>query len=313
MKAVRIHRFGGREVLQIDDIAQPVATDGKLLIRVIAASVNPVDYKIRQGGYPKVTEADLPITLGRDVAGVVESAGGGFEPGNEVYAHLDWADGGYAEYALCSPAGVAAKPLTLDMISAAAVPLAATTAWQGLFDHGQLKAGERVLIHGGSGGVGAFAVQFARIAEAYVIATSSAEEADRVAAYGAKQVIDPKSQRFENEVHDIDLVLDLIGKDTQERSFQTLKRGGSLISNVQEPDQAKAAEAGVTAKRFMATPNARQLAEIGKLIDGTEVQVTVVKTFTLGQASEAHRMLENGHPHGKVVLDVAERTDQGVL
>jgi len=211
MKAVRIHRFGGPEVLQVDDTARPVATDGKLLIRVAAASVNPVDYKIRRGGYPKVTEADLPVTLGRDVAGVVETAGGGFEAGDEVYAHLDWADGGYAEYALCAPAGIAAKPSTLNMISAAAGPLAATTAWQGLFDHGQLKAGERVLIHGGSGGVGAFAVQFARIAGAEVIATSSAEETDRVAAYGARQVIDHKAQKFEDVVHDVDLVFDLIG------------------------------------------------------------------------------------------------------
>jgi NADPH:quinone reductase-like Zn-dependent oxidoreductase len=306
MKAVRIHRFGGPDVLQVDDIPQPAPTGGKLLIRVMAASVNPVDYKIRNGGYPRVTQADLPVTLGRDVAGVVETAGGGFEAGDEVYAHLDWADGGYAEYALCAPAGVAAKPATLDMIHAAAVPLAATTAWQGLFDHGRLKAGERVLIHGGSGGVGAFAVQFARIAGAEVIATSSAEEADRVAAYGARQVIDHKAQRFEDEVRDVDLVFDLVGKDTQDRSFQTLKRGGRLISTVQEPDQARAAAAGVTAKRYLAEPNAGQLAEIGRLIDGTEVQVTVVKTFTLGLASEAHRMLEDGHPHGKIVLEVGE-------
>src|ERR1700753_3066379 len=123
MKAVRIHRFGGPEVLQVDDIAQPVATDGKVLIRVAAASVNPVDYKIRRGGSQKVTESALPVTLGRDVAGVVETAGGGFEAGEEVYAHLDWADGGYAEYALCAAAGIAAKPSTLGMVSAAAVPL----------------------------------------------------------------------------------------------------------------------------------------------------------------------------------------------
>ncbi|HEY4028830.1 MAG TPA: NADP-dependent oxidoreductase [Caulobacteraceae bacterium] len=306
MKAVRIHRFGGPEVLQVDDIALPVAAHGKLLIRVMAASVNPVDYKIRKGGYPEVAEADLPITLGRDVAGLVETAGGGFEAGDAVYAHLDWADGGYAEYALCAPAGIAAKPSSLDMIQAAAVPLAATTAWQGLFDQGQLKAGERVLIHGASGGVGAFAVQFARIAGAEVIATASAEEADRVVAYGAAQVIDHRAQKFEEVVHDVDLVFDLIGKDTQDRSFQTLKRGGRLISTVQEPDPARAEAAGVTAKRYMATPNAGQLAEIAKLIDSTQVQVTVAKTFTLGQATEAHRMIEEGHPHGKIVLEVAQ-------
>ena len=304
MKAVRIHRFGGPEVLQVDDVAKPEASGGKLLIRVIAASVNPVDYKIRKGGYPKVTDKDLPVTLGRDVAGVVETAGGEFAADDEVYAHLDWADGGYAEFALCAPAGVAAKPSSLGMVEAAAVPLAATTAWQGLFDHGGLKAGERVLIHGASGGVGAFAVQFARIAGAEVIATASAEEIERVRALGASQVIDHKAQKFEDEVHDVDLVFDLIGKDTQDRSFQTLKRGGRLISTVQEPDPAKAAEAGVTAKRYMATPNADQLANFARLIDAGQLQVTVARVFNLEKAVESHRFLEQGHPHGKVVLKV---------
>src|SRR6201996_4093541 len=124
MKAVRIHRFGGPEVLQVDEIARPEASDGKLLIKVAAASVNPVDYKIRKGGYPKVTDKDLPVTLGRDVAGVLQAAGGGFSEGDEVYAHLDWADGGYAEFALCAPEGMAAKPSSLDMTEAAGVPLA---------------------------------------------------------------------------------------------------------------------------------------------------------------------------------------------
>ena len=304
MKAVRIHRFGGPEVLQIDEIAKPEPSDGKLLIRVSAASVNPVDYKIRQGGYPKVSDKDLPVTLGRDVAGVVETPGGDFAAGDEVYAHLDWADGGYAELALCAPEGVAAKPSSIGMVEAAAVPLAATTAWQGLFDHGGLKAGERVLIHGASGGVGAFAVQFAHIAGAQVIATASADEIDRVRRLGADRVIDHKAEKFEDEVHDVDLVFDLVGKDTQERSFQTLRRGGRLISTVQEPDAAKAADAGVTARRYMATPNGGELAHFARLIDAGQVTVTVARVFGLEEASEAHRFLEQDHPHGKVVLKV---------
>ena len=304
MKAVRIHRFGGPEVLQIDEIAKPEPSDGKLLIRVSAASVNPVDYKIRQGGYPKVSDEDLPVTLGRDVAGVVETPGGDFAAGDEVYAHLDWADGGYAEFALCAPEGVSAKPSSIGMVEAAAVPLAATTAWQGLFEHGGLKAGERVLIHGASGGVGAFAVQFAHIAGAEVIATASAEEIERVRELGADRVIDHKAEKFEDQVHDVDLVFDLVGKDTQERSFQTLRRGGRLISTVQEPDAAKAAEAGVTAKRYMATPNGGELAHFARLIDAGQVTVTVARVFGLEEASEAHRFLEQDHPHGKVVLKV---------
>ena len=304
MKAVRIHRFGGPEVLQVDDIATPEPSDGKLLIRVSAASVNPVDYKIRQGGYPKVSDKDLPVTLGRDVAGVVETPGGDFAAGDEVYAHLDWADGGYAEFALCAPEGVAAKPSSIGMVEAAAVPLAATTAWQGLFEHGVLQAGERVLIHGASGGVGAFAVQFAHIAGAEVIATASADEIDRVHRLGADRVIDHKAEKFEDQVHDVDLVFDLVGKDTQERSFQTLRRGGRLISTVQEPDAAKAAEAGVAARRYMATPNGGELAHFARLIDGGQVSVTVARVFDLEQASDAHRFLEEDHPHGKVVLKV---------
>jgi NADPH:quinone reductase-like Zn-dependent oxidoreductase len=305
MRAVRIHKFGGPEVLQLDDIPRPEAAGGKLLIRVAAASVNPVDYKIRRGGYPRVGEKDLPVTLGRDVAGRLETAAPGFDQGAEVYAHLDWADGGYADYALCAPSGVAAKPTTLSMVEAAAVPLAATTAWQGLFDHGQLKAGQRVLIHGASGAVGAFAVQFARVAGAYVIGTASGDEIPRLRRLGASEVIDYKAQRFEQVVSDIDLVFDLVGGETQQRSFAVLKRGGALISSVAAPDAAKAAQAGVTAKVYGAAPNAGQLSKIAQLIDSKQVEVTVAKVFALDAAAEAHRCLEEAHPHGKVVLHVS--------
>ncbi|HEX4199409.1 MAG TPA: NADP-dependent oxidoreductase [Caulobacteraceae bacterium] len=304
MKAVRIHRFGGPEVLQLDEIDRPSTEGGKMLIRVAAASVNPVDYKIRRGGYPRVTEADLPITLGRDVAGVVESAAGDFKVGDEVYAHLDWADGGYAEYAGVVPGGAAPKPETLDMVAAAAVPLAATTAWQGLFDHGGLKAGQRVLIHGGSGGVGGFAVQFAKDAGAYVFATASGDGLETVRGYGADEAIDYERQRFEDVAHDIDLVYDLIGGDTQTRSYAVLKDGGTLISTVQEPDKARAAEKHLKAERYMAVPNGAELRRIAGLIDAGKVKVEVARTFPLAQAADAHRFLEDQHPHGKVVLTV---------
>ncbi len=302
MKAIRIHRFGGPEVLRLDEIDKPAADGGKLLIKVAAASVNPVDYKIRKGGYPRVKEADLPVTLGRDVAGVVETAAGDFKVGDEVYAHLDWADGGYAEYALVVPGGAAAKPKSLDMVAAAGVPLAATTAWQGLFDHGGLKSGQTVLIHGGSGGVGGFAVQFAKAGGAHVIATASGDGLQAVRDYDADEVVDYEKQRFEDVAHDVDLVFDLIGGETQDRSFAVLKPGRALISTVQEPDKAKAAAKHLKAERYMATPNGGQLAEIAALIDAGKVKVEVAKTFPLAQAADAHRFLENDHPHGKVVL-----------
>jgi len=304
MKAARIHRFGDPSVLQVDEIDRAEPTGDQLLIKVHAASVNPVDYKIRQGGYPRVTEDKLPITLGRDVAGVVEVAGGGFKVGDEVYAHLDWADGGYAEYAVVAPVGVAAKPKSLDMIHAAAVPLAATTAWQGLFQHGNLKRGQTVLIHGASGGVGGFAVQFAKAEGAYVYATASGEGVQAVRDDGADEVIDYKTQKFEDVAKGVDLVFDLIGGDTQARSFAVVKPGGALISTVQEPDKAKAAEKQLTAKRYMAEPNADHLKRIGELIDAGKVKVVVAETFPLEQAAAAHASLENDHPRGKIVLKV---------
>ena len=305
MQAIRIHHFGGPEVLQLDEIDKPGAEGGKLRIRVAAASVNPVDYKIRKGGYPRVTESSLPITLGRDVAGVVETAAGDFKVGDEVYAHLDWADGGYADYAVVIPGGAAAKPKTLDMVAAAGVPLAATTAWQGLFDHGGLKAGQSVLIHGGAGGVGGFAVQFAKAKGAHVIATASGDGLRTVRGYGADEVVDHEKQRFEDVAHDVDLVFDVIGGETQDRSFAVLKPGGALISTVQEPDKARAAEKHLKAERYMATPNGGQLAEIAALIDAGKVKVEVARTFPLAQAADAHCFLENEHPHGKVVLIVS--------
>jgi NADPH:quinone reductase-like Zn-dependent oxidoreductase len=304
MKAVRIHHFGDPSVLEVDEIDRAKPTGDQLLIHVRAASVNPVDYKIRQGGYPMMTEDKLPITLGRDVAGTVVAAADGFKVGDEVYAHLDWADGGYAEYAVVAPAGVAPKPRSLDMIHAAAVPLAATTAWQGLFQHGHLQPGQKVLIHGASGGVGGFAVQFAKAAGAYVYATASGDGVQAVRDDGADEVIDYKKQKFEDVAKEVDLVFDLIGGETQARSFAVLKPGGALISSVQEPDQARAMEKGLTAKRFGATPNADHLKRIGELIDAGKVKVVVAETFPLDQAGAAQASLQNDHPHGKVVLEV---------
>ena len=302
MRAIRIHRFGGPEVLQLDEIDKPSTDGGKLRIRVAAASVNPVDYKIRRGGYPGVSDADLPITLGKDLAGVVEIAAGEFKVGDEVYAHVTWPDGAYVDYAVVAPSGVAAKPKSLDMIAAAAVPLAATTAWQGLFDHGGLKAGQTVLIHGASGGVGGFAVQFAKARGARVIATASGAGLQTVRDYGADAVVDYKTEKFEDVAHDVDLVFDLIGGDTQARSFAVLKPGGTLISTVQSPDPAKAAEKQLKAERYRAMPNGAELAEMGALIDAGKVKVVIARTFPLAQAADAHRDLEGRKTAGKIIL-----------
>ena len=304
MKAIRIHKFGGPEVLTFDELTMPEPGQSEVLLKVKAASVNPVDYKTRQGKGPGIKESDLPITLGRDAAGVVEKTGpgvSGFKPGDEAYAHLDWSQGGYADYAIATVKGLAKKPRTLSMAEAAAVPLAAITAWQGLFDHGGLKAGQKVLIHGGSGGVGGFAVQFAKVKGADVYTTVGADAMQMIRGYGATP-IDYKAQKFEDIVPEVDLVYDLIGGETQDRSWKVLKQGGAMISTLTEPDAAKAREKQAKAAHYMAKPDAAQLSEIGQLIDDGKVRVVVVKTFALAAAADAQRAAETEHPKGKIVL-----------
>jgi NADPH:quinone reductase-like Zn-dependent oxidoreductase len=262
--------------------------------------VNPVDYKIRQGSFNKVTQKDLPIILGRDVCGTVQGTSG---QSTEVMALLNWGAGGYAEFVALPEALCVPKPRNLSATEAAAVPLAAMTAWQGLFDHGQLRKGQRVLIHAGSGGVGHFAVQFAATRGSTVISTTSKDNLEFVKGLGAETVIDYQSERFEDLVSDVDLVLDLVGGETRERSWKVLRRGGILVSTVGQPSEAAAAKHGVSAKGYMTEPNGAQLAEIGRLLGDREVRPVVTKTFPLDEAASAQRYLEEQHPRGKVVLE----------
>jgi len=242
MKTIRIHSFGDASVLHLEEAPRPKPAPDQILIRVHAASVNPVDYKIRSGTYVR-SRIELPAILGRDVAGTIEEIGydvSGFEVGDAVYAFLGAHSGGYAEFALAGKEEFAPKPATLDFVTAAAVPLAAITAWQGLFDHGGLLPGEQVLIHGAAGGVGHFAVQFARTTGTTVIATGRAEDLELLRGLGADQVIDYQSERFEDQVREVDLVLDLVGGETQSRSWGVLRKGGRLVSTLQQPSPEKA-------------------------------------------------------------------------
>jgi NADPH:quinone reductase-like Zn-dependent oxidoreductase len=311
MKAIRIHRFGGPEVLELDDVPIPQPGTGELLVHISTASVNPVDYKIHRGTVPWVSREMLPITLGRDLSGTVEGIGAQvdvFGEGESVYAMLGSIDrGSYAEYVLVKPTEAAAKPARLSHIEAAAVPLAALTAWQGLFDHGHLEAGQTVLIHGGSGGVGHFAIQFAKVGGATVWTTVSAQNLDFVSELGADRAIDYQSQHFEEIVRDVDLVLDLVGGETQERSWSVLKPGGILVSALGEPQREKAMQHGVRAVAgYRAQPNPEQLTEIGRLIDEGKVRPVVSATYPLTDVRRAHEHLEQGHVRGKIVLVVTE-------
>lgn len=301
MKAVRIHRFGDPDVLQFEEIAKPSPKEGELLVQVSGAGTNPVDYKIRAGKFPRITAKDLPITLGRDICGTVQKAGA--EP-DEVIALLNWDLGGYAQFAalprtLCVP-----KPRNMSAVDAAAIPLAAMTAWQGLFEYGQLQAGQKVLVHAGSGGVGHFAVQFAASRGARVTSTASHDNLEFVRQLGAEVVIDYASQRFEQLASGFDVVLDLLGGETRARSWGVLRRGGILVSTLGQPDEAEAAKHGVRATGYTTQPNASQLSEIVSLIEQQKVRAVVTKTFGLEEAAAAHRYLEKEHPRGKVVLAV---------
>lgn len=306
MKAVRIHAFGGPEVLRLEEIDVPQPRDDEVLIRVHAASVNPVDYKIRSGGYPPVKAQQLPKILGRDIAGVIERCGSAVEQwkeGDAVYAMLDGGDaGGYAEYVCLRGELCAAKPTHLDFTEAAAVPLAAITAWQGEFDHGHLASGQHELIHGGAGGVGHFAIQFAKARGARVATTVSGRDLDFARSLGADEVIDYRSERFEEQLRDIDLVLDLVGGETQERSWEVLKAGGAMISTLKAPSEEKARERRAHAEHYMAKPSAIELTEIAGLIDADRVHPHVHAVYPLEGVAEAHRTLESGQVRGKVVL-----------
>ncbi|HWA28699.1 MAG TPA: NADP-dependent oxidoreductase [Lacunisphaera sp.] len=308
MKAIIMKSFGGPEVLRPADVPRPEPGPSEILIRVVAASVNPVDYKIRTGAFRK-EETHLPAVPGRDVSGVVEAAGkliGGFKRGDEVYAYLAANSGGYAAFAVARQNEVAHKPASIDHLHAAAVPLAAVTAWQALFDHGRMQPGQRVLIHGAAGGVGHFAVQIAKAKGATIIATASAEDLDLLRNLGADQVIDHHAHAFEEEVRDIDLVIDLVGGEAQRKSWQVLKDGGTLISTIQPPSAAEAARRNARAEIFMAKPTTWMLTEIARMIDAGQVRVVVQKTYELDEAAKAQDELEHLHSAGKRVLVVAE-------
>jgi len=309
MKSIRIHRFGGPDVLQQETQPWPTLHGEELLIRVHAASVNPVDYKTREGKFPMIREADLPLTLGRDVSGVVENpgaAGNYFNRGDAVYALLDRDQGGYAEYTKARASACSLKPVNLTHVEAAALPLAALTAFQGLFVHGALKPEQRVLIHGGSGGVGHLAVQLAKAKGAHVITTVGTNNVELAKKLGADEVIDYQTQRFDQIIERVDLVLDLVGGETQQRSFSVLKRDGVLVSTLQEPDAKLASEHGVRGVMFLTEPSGAQLSEIGRLVETDELRADVTASFALEDAAKAQQLLERERSHGKIVLKIRD-------
>lgn len=308
MQAVRFHSYGSPEVLVLEEVPRPQAGAGEVLIQVHAAGVNPLDWKVRAGHVKEWLQYRLPLIPGWDVSGVVEAIGPdvtAFKSGDAVYGMLDFGrNGAYAEYVAAQTRDLAPKPGSIDHVQAAAVPLAALTAWQSLFEVADLAPWHTVLIHAAAGGVGHFAVQFAKWKGARVIATASANNASFLQELGADVVIDYSSTRFEKEVREVDVVLDLIGGDTQQRSWQVLKKGGILVATLGISSSESARQRGVRGGGVMVHPDTAQLAKIAALIDAGDLKPAVTTILPLAQAARAHELSQTGHVRGKIVLQV---------
>lgn len=309
MKAVVVHQHGGPEALSFEDVARPRPARGEVLIRIRAAGVNPVDWKTRSGSGIAGMLSALPWVLGWDVSGVVEELGSGtegFKPGDEVYGMVGFPKlgGAYAEYTTAPAGHVSLKPKTLDHVRAAAVPLAALTAWQALFDAADLRSGQTALIHAAAGGVGHFAVQLAKWKGARVIGTASSRNTEFLKTLGVDQIIDYEKGPFEKALKDVDVVLDTLSGETLRRSFPVLRRGGTLVSLLGQPPADLAKAHGVQAKWILVKPHAGQLASIARLIDEGRLKPEVNAVWPLQDAAKAHAKGEEGHTRGKIVLRV---------
>ncbi len=309
MKAIVINEYGDASVLNYTDVKRPEPKEDEVLIKVHAAAVNPADWKIRDGAGEQFG-FKLPLILGGDIAGTVEEVGVGvenFKKGDAVYGiTVSSLSGGYAEYAVAKTDAIAPKPESLNFENAASLPIAALTAWQAMFDLANLSSGQRILITGASGGVGSMAVQLAKAKGAFVIGTASGRNEKFVRDLGADEFVDYTKRSFEEVVKDVDVVFDTVGGDTLERAFQTLKKGGLLVSAPETPSAEKARESGVKAAWVYCKPSAKQLAEINGLIDEGKLKTYVETILPLAEVKRAHELSETGRTRGKIVLRVAE-------
>src|SRR5437764_9047373 len=296
MKAVVMNEYGGPEVLKYQDAPQPEPNDDEILVRVIAAGVNPVDTYVRQGMFGKRALDNHPAILGYDIAGTVEKIGSSakkFKKGDAVYCYLSvMRGGGYAEFAVAKGSETALKPKNINFVDAAAVPLAATTASQALIDSGKIDNGQTLLIHGGSGGVGSFAIQIAKARGAKVIATASTAHQGLLKELGVDQAIDYTTTKFEDAVKDVDVVLNCVRAEALARSYGVVKKGGIIVSITDEPDQTECAKHGIRGYRLGAHPDANVLEELTKLIKAGKSKPIVSQTLPLADASKAHQQIE---------------------
>ena len=312
MKAIVVHQYGGPEVLKYEDAPRPEPKEDEILIRVMAAGVNPVDAYIRSGRFPA---GKLPYIPGMDVAGTVEKTGAKvtkLKVGDPVYAYLSFGEqGGYAQFAIAKENEAGLKPKTTSYEEAAAVPLAATTAWQALVDTAKLDKGQTILIHGASGGVGHFAVQIANARGAKVLATASTANQGLLTQLGADEAIDYTKTKFEDVAKDVDVVLNAVRGNTLERSYGVVKKDGIIVSITGPPDPAELEKHGIRGTGVMAHPDAQVLLEMATLIDQKKIRPVVSQVFPLAEASKAHQQIETRHTRGKIVLKVEEAGKAG--
>ena len=315
MKAMVIENFGGAEQLHLDDVPTPKPADNEVLIEVYYAAVNPVDWKIREGHLKGLIQHEFPVILGWDAAGVIASVGKNvsqFKKGDEVFAYcrkplIKW--GTYAEYVSFDAGNVAIKPTNISFAQAAAIPLAGLTAWQALFDFAKLQSGETILVHAGAGGVGSLAIEFARQAGAKVYTTASQENHGYVKKLGAHVPIDYRRDSFAAKIlslepQGIDVVLDCVGKQTLQDSFQVLKPNGRIVSIVEQVDPALAAKHKVHGGFVFVKPSGKQLAEIAELISRGKVIAPNIEEMPLTSAASAQEKIRQGHTRGKYVLKI---------
>ena len=308
MKAVVAHEYGAPDVLKFEEVPRPEPKETEALVRVIASGVNPADPLTLSGKYAREFGTHLPLIPGYDIAGIVEKTGVNvtkLKAGDAVYGYPTFG-GGWAEYVTVTEGEVAAKPASLNFVEAAAVPMGALTAWQALVDVAKLQPGQTILIHGGSGGVGSFAVQIAKARGARVIATASTANQDLLKQLGADVAIDYTKAKFEDVAKDVDAVLDPVGKETLARSYGVVKKGGIVMSLVARPDPAELEKRGIRGAAISVHPDAKDLAEIARLIDAGKIKPIVTQVLPLSEAITAQRQAATHHTRGKLVLRIAD-------
>src|SRR6266700_1532119 len=308
MRAVVAHEYGAPDVLKIERVQRPEPNEDEALVRVIASGVNPADPLTLSGKYAREFGTHLPLIPGYEIAGVVEKTGTNvtkLKVGDAVYGYPTFG-GGWADYVTVKESEVAAMPKSLNFVKSAAVPMGALTAWQALIDVAKLQPGQTVLIHGGSGGVGSFAIQIAKARGARVIATASTANQDLLKQLGADVAVDSTKTKFEEVARDVDAVLDPVGKETLARSYGVVKKDGIVMSLVARPDPVELKKRGIRGAAISVEPNSDELAEIGGLIDEKKIKVVVSQQLPLSEARKAQEQAATHHTRGKIVLKIAD-------